>query len=183
MSIDNSIIYAKFKDGWRILEAQWADNLTFFKEWTLGYYETIRQYFSDTPSLWHDVDIDKEIQKLYDSIEYLENWSFFVWDFSKLDFDVLQPQLDKLIYKDDLLKLGFKESDEDKDELIIRYNEHSNRDDEIELIALADRFEYQWKEYEVFYDFYFSNNLDQTLNIQNLQDIKDFLRIFWNWNE
>ena len=104
-------------------------------------------------------------------------------DFSKLDFDILQPQLDKLIYKEDLLKLGFKESDEDKDELIIRYNEHSNRDNEIELIALADRFEYKWKEYEVYYDFYFSNNLDQTLNIQNLQDIKDFLRIFWNWKE
>jgi hypothetical protein len=66
-----------------------------------------------------------------------------VGDFSKLDFDILQPQLDKLIYKEDLLKLGFKESDEDKDELIIRYNEHSNRDDEIELIALADRFEYK----------------------------------------
>ena len=45
MSIDNAIIYAKFKDGWRVLEAQWVDELNFFEEWSIGYYETIRQFF------------------------------------------------------------------------------------------------------------------------------------------
>ena len=82
MSIDNAIIYAKFKDGWRVLEAQWVDELNFFEEWSIGYYETIRQFFSDTPSVWNVVDVDKEIEKLENSIDYLENWCFFVWDFS-----------------------------------------------------------------------------------------------------
>lgn len=181
MSIDNAIIYAKFKDGWRVLEAQWVDELNFFEEWSIGYYETIRQFFSDTPSVWSAIDVDKEIERLENSIDYLENWSFFVWDFSKLDFDILQPQFDKFIYKEDLLKLGFHQSDEDKEKSLIKYNEYSMNDEEIDLIALADKFEYQWKEYEVYYHFYIGigNSFWRTLNIQNLKDLQDFVRIFW----
>lgn len=181
MSIDNAIIYAKFKDGWRVLEAQWVDELNFFEEWSIGYYETIRQFFSDTPSVWSAIDVDKEIERLENSIDYLENWCFFVWDFSKLDFDILQPQFDKFIYKEDLLKLGFHQSDEDKEKSLIKYNEYSMNDEEIDLIALVNKFEYQWKEYEVYYHFYIGigNSFWRTLNIQNLKDLQDFVRIFW----
>jgi hypothetical protein len=41
------------------------------------------------------------------------------------------------------LKLGFHQSDEDKEKSLIKYNEYSMNDEEIDLIALADKFEYQ----------------------------------------
>ena len=80
-----------------------------------------------------------------------------------------------------MLKLGFHQSDEDKEKSLIKYNEYSMNDEEIDLIALADKFEYQWKEYEVYYHFYIGigNSFWRTLNIQNLKDLQDFVRIFW----
>ena len=49
MSADNGIYIAKFKAGWRVIEAQAIDNLSYYPGGSEGEKEIWRDYFGNAP--------------------------------------------------------------------------------------------------------------------------------------
>lgn len=89
MSVDNSIIVAKFPDGYRVVHAQAVENLWYYKEWTDKRKETINDYFYWAPlfetkdlAMRKALDIEQEI--LESDFPILEYWIRYIWEISHI---------------------------------------------------------------------------------------------------
>lgn len=78
MSADNGIYIAKFLDGYKVIEAQSIDNLTFYPEGSKENINTWKEYFEDQAvtfktldeAIKYAVEMEDEMMKMGCFLEY-----------------------------------------------------------------------------------------------------------------
>lgn len=72
MSADNGVYIAKFKDGYRVIEASAIDNLTYYPEGSLKEKETWYSYFGGAPVYATKDEAVLAAHKIADECDILE---------------------------------------------------------------------------------------------------------------
>lgn len=105
MSADNGIYYAKFRDWYRVVHWFAVDNLAFYKEWTLWFLDTLKEFFWYW-TVYKTIDqVRKRAEEMEKEAWWTEYWICYVWDYSKYDITKEIEVIDSF----DLEKIWFEQ--------------------------------------------------------------------------